>query len=232
MEPRVSVIINSSAGAGCPPERVEAIRNKFLAAGVQAELNEIKRSDTLLDTIRRAIESGASIVVACGGDGTVSAVASCLVDSDVAMGVVPMGTLNHFAKDLGIPLGEDEAIANIGNGRLTEVDVGEVNGRTFINNSSLGLYPDIVREREKRQRRLGRGKWRALLEASIAAARRYPVVSVHIEIEGSVHERRTPFVFVGNNRYTMEGFEIGARRAIDRGELALYVTQRTGRLGS
>ncbi len=147
------------------------------------------------------------------------------------MGVLPMGTLNHFAKDLGIPLGQDEAVANIANGRVLAVDVGEVNGRIFINNSSLGLYPDIVRERERRQRRLGYGKWRALLEASINAARRYPVLSVQIELEGKAYERRTPFVFVGNNRYTMEGFEIGERPALTNGELSLYVTQRKGRFG-
>jgi diacylglycerol kinase family enzyme len=109
--------------------------------------------------------------------------------------------------------------------------VGEVNGRVFINNSSLGLYPEIVRDREQRQRRLGHGKWRALFEASIAAARRYPVLKVHVDADGQTLVRRTPFVFIGNNEYTMEGFEIGARPALDRGTLSLYLTQRMGRFG-
>jgi diacylglycerol kinase family enzyme len=231
MTRRVSVIFNSTAGTGSAPPSIEALRAKFLAVGLRAEIAQVQPGGDLLSFVRGVVEIGASTVVACGGDGTVSAVASCLVGTDIVMGVLPMGTLNHFAKDLSIPLGEDAAIANIAAGRVLDVDVGEVNDRIFINNSSLGLYPDIVRERERRQRRLGYGKWRALFEASITAARRYPVLSVQIDVEGKNYERRTPFVFVGNNRYTMEGFEIGERRSLTEGKLALYVTHRTGRFG-
>ena len=231
MERRVSVVINSTAGIGSSPPPVEALRAKFLAVGLRAEISQVQPGRDLLSFVRGAVEIGASTVVACGGDGTVSAVASCLAGTNIVLGVLPTGTLNHFAKDLGIPVGEDAAIANIAAGHVLNVDVGEVNNRIFINNSSLGLYPDIVRERERRQRRLGYGKWRALFEASITAARRYPLLSVWIDLEGKTYERRTPFVFVGNNRYIMEGFEIGERRSLNEGKLALYVTQRTGRFG-
>lgn len=231
MNRTVSVVINSMAGTGCSPQRIEELRGKFIAAGLRPEIERIQSGDDLLTKVRIAVENGAAIVVACGGDGTISAVAACLAGRDVAMGVLPLGTLNHFARDLQIPLDEDEAIANIAAGHVVTVDVGEVNGQTFINNSSLGLYPDIVRERERRQRRLGYGKWRALFEASVNAARRYPLLSLRIELDGSTYERLAPFVFVGNNRYTMEGFEIGERRALDKGELSLYVTQRKGRFG-
>lgn len=227
----VSVFVNASAGTGSSPEYAEALGSKFLAVGLRAEIECVRPGTDLISSVKRVVAGGADIVVAGGGDGTVSAVASCLVGTDTLMGVLPMGTLNHFAKDLGIPLGEDDAVANIAYGRAQSVDVGEVNARTFINNSSLGLYPDIVRERERRQRRLGYGKWRALLEASIAAARRYPLLSLQIDLAGKVYERRTPFVFVGNNQYTMEGFDIGERPSLDEGKLALYVTQRTGRFG-
>ena len=121
--------------------------------------------------------------------------------------------------------------AVIAAGRQINVDVGEVNGRIFINNSGLGLYPNIVQDREQRQRRLGHGKWRALLEASITAARRYPVLKVHVDVNDDTLVRRTPFVFIGNNQYTMEGFDIGARQALDRGQLSLYLTQRMSRFG-
>jgi diacylglycerol kinase family enzyme len=142
-----------------------------------------------------------------------------------------MGTLNHFAKDLGIPLELDSAIDVIAHGRELAVDMGEVNGRLFINNSSLGLYPDIVLDRESQRQRLGRGKWAALLAASVHAARRYPVLSLQLEVDGKPLERRSAFVFIGNNEYLMEGFEIGERRSLSDGELSLYVTQRTGRFG-
>src|SRR5215216_6150639 len=188
MQRRVSVVVNSTAGAGSSPPSVEALRAKFLAVGLRAEIAQVQPGGDLLSFVRGVVETGASTVVACGGDGTVSAVASCLVGTNIVLGVLPMGTLNHFAKDLAIPLGEDAAIANIAAGRVLDVDVGEVNDRIFINNSSLGLYPDIVRERERRQRRLGYGKWHALFEASITAARRYPTLSVQIDLEGKTYE--------------------------------------------
>lgn len=178
-----------------------------------------------------ARDDDSTIVVAGGGDGTVNAVASVLVDSGKPFGVLPLGTLNHFAKDLGIPLVLDDAIRNIAQGKARRVDVGEVNERIFLNNSSLGLYPDIVRDRERQQRRLGRGKWPAACWATLAAVRRYPFLHVRLKLEQAEHARLTPFVFIGNNEYTMQGFCIGERARLDRGTLSLYVAQRPGRLG-
>ncbi len=185
----------------------------------------------MIETARKAVADGVAIVVAGGGDGTINAVASVLAGSGVAFGVLPLGTLNHFAKDLGIPLTLDEAVGNVAKGQRIQVDVGEVNDRIFLNNSSLGLYPDIVRDREKQQHRLGRGKWLAATWATIAALRRYPFLSVRLTVDGGQHARRTPFVFIGNNEYIMQGLAIGARERLDRGKLSLYVAQRPGRLG-
>ena len=170
-------------------------------------------------------------IVAGGGDGTLNAVASALTGTDVAFGILPLGTLNHFAKDLGIPLDLDEAIAIIAQGHSIRVDTGEINGRIFLNNSSLGLYPETVRRRERQQRQLGRGKWLAFFWAAVAALRRYPFLDLTIYVDQQAHQRRTPFVFIGNNRYLMEGFNIGVRERLDGGTLSLYVVQRTGRLG-
>ena len=185
----------------------------------------------MIEAARRAVQRGAAMVVAGGGDGTINAVASELVDTGVPFGVLPLGTLNHFAKDLRIPLTLDEAIANLAQGVPAKVDVGEVNGRVFLNNSSLGMYPDIVRDREKQQRRLGRGKWLAFCWAAMAALRRYPFLSVRLHLNGEQHARRTPFVFIGNNEYLMQGLNIGERARLDAGKLSLYVAQRPGRLG-
>jgi diacylglycerol kinase family enzyme len=185
----------------------------------------------MIDTARKAVEEGAQLVVAGGGDGTINAVASVLVDTDTALGVLPLGTLNHFAKDLGIPQVLEEAIANVAKGKPVQVDVGAVNDRIFLNNSSLGLYPDIVRHREKQQHRLGRGKWPAAAWATIAALRRYPFLKVKLAVDGAQHERITPFVFIGNNEYSMQGLAIGERECLDGGKLSLYVAQRPGRLG-
>lgn len=227
----IIVIVNATAGTGLPADWAKQLQDKFSQSGLQAQVKVVQSGSDIEPTVRAAVQQGAQVVVAGGGDGTVSAVAAVLVGSGVTLGVLPMGTLNHFAKDLGIPLEQAEAIAVIAGNRQVDVDAGEVNGRIFVNNSSLGIYPDIVREREKRQHRLGHGKWRALLAASIGAARRYPVMKVHVEVDGQTLVRSTPFVFIGNNQYTMEGFEIGARAALDKGTLSLYLTQRMGRFG-
>ena len=111
------------------------------------------------------------------------------------------------------------------------MDVGEVNGRIFLNNSSLGLYPSIVRHREKQQERLGRGKWPAFIWATLTVLRRYPFMTVRLSTDQVEMLRRTPFIFVGNNEYEMESFNVGARSCLDAGHLSLYTAQRTGRLG-
>src|SRR5437764_4126415 len=166
---RALVVLNARSGTGCTPERVDALRGQFAEAGVQAELVLAQGGEQMFEAVDRARDSGVEMVVAGGGDGTQSAVASRLVGTPLVQGVLPMGTLNHFAKDLGIPLKIEDAIRALASGRVREVDVGEVNGRVFINNSSLGLYPEIVRERELQQLHLGKSKWRALASATLHA---------------------------------------------------------------
>ncbi len=144
--------------------------------------------------------------------------------------MLALGTLNHFARDAGVPADLEEAVRTIVDGHRVQVDIAEVNGRTFINNSGLGLYPDIVRNRERQQKRLGRGKWPAFVWATLAVLRRYPFMRVRLVVDGSERSRRTPFVFIGNNEYRMDGFAIGERTELDRGQLSLYVAQRPGRL--
>lgn len=227
----VTVIVNGGAGHGHDDKAADELRSKLKDAGLDAELVLAKDGEEMIATARRALKEGAKMVAAGGGDGTINAVASVMVGSGVPFGVLPLGTLNHFAKDLGIPLDLDEAVKNLATGQPRQVDVGEVNGRIFLNNSSLGLYPDIVRDREKQQRRLGRGKWPAAVWASLAALRRYPFLSMRLTVDGKTLARRTPFVFIGNNRYTMQGLAIGERDHLDDGLLSLYVAQHPTRLG-
>jgi YegS/Rv2252/BmrU family lipid kinase len=227
----VMVIVNGGAGHGHDDKAADELRAKLSASGLDAELVLAKDGDEMIASARRALRQGVKLVAAGGGDGTINAVASVVAGSGVHFGVLPLGTLNHFAKDLGIPLELDDAVRNLATGTPRKVDVGEVNGRIFLNNSSLGLYPDIVRDREKQQRRLGRGKWLAALWAALGALRRFPFLSMRLVVEGKKLARRTPFVFIGNNRYTMEGLAIGERDSLDDGLLSLYVAQHPTRLG-
>ncbi len=226
----VIVIVNAGSGNGNDQALVDRLSRLFQAAGLQAEIELAEGGDAIAAAIDTAIARRPRLIVAGGGDGTVSTVAAALVDSGIVFGVLPLGTLNHFAKDLGVPLELDDAVALLAQGHVARVDVGEVNGRIFVNNSSLGLYPDIVRDRERQQKRLGRGKWPAFAWAALAALRRFPFLGVALVVDGKEVLRRTPFVFIGNNEYRMEGFAIGERSGIDDGRLSLYVAQRPGRL--
>jgi diacylglycerol kinase family enzyme len=171
------------------------------------------------------------VVVGGGGDGTMNAVACACAGTRTAMGVLPLGTLNHFAKDLGIPLALDDAALTIAANHQAAIDVAEVNGRIFINNSSLGLYPELVRVRDNQRRRLGRSKWHALFWATLTVLRRHPMLDVRLAVDGETEQRRTPLVFIGNNEYEVEGFHIGRRPRLDAGKLSIYLTRRRGRRG-
>jgi diacylglycerol kinase family enzyme len=180
--------------------------------------------------MKRAVEDGCDSLVAGGGDGTINTAASLLVGRDIPLGVIPLGTLNHFAKDLEIPLGLEEAAQVVLGGALCRVDVGDVNGRVFLNNSSLGVYPAIVRLRERYQAS-GLGKWVAALWASLTVLRRNPFMAVRITVDEQVTVRRTPFVFVGNNEYRMAGLQAGSRDSLVGRHLAVYVLNAERRTG-
>jgi diacylglycerol kinase family enzyme len=228
---KIGVVLNGTAGSGHDQQIAQSLRERFTQAGLDATVALARDGAGITRAARAALDDGSAVVVGGGGDGTINAVASVLVGTGVPFGVLPLGTLNHFAKDLGIPMTLGDAVGVIAAGRRARVDVGEVNGSIFLNNSSLGLYPDIVHDREKQQRRLGRGKWLSALWATIAALRRYPFLSVRLTVDGQRLARRTPFVFIGNNEYTMQGLSIGERTRLDAGTLSLYVAQRPGRLG-
>ncbi len=226
----LEVIINAKSGGRDHSETLKEVDEVFRANKLDANISFASTGDELVRLAKQAAQSHAQIVVAGGGDGSINAIASTLVGGSKILGVLPLGTLNHFAKDLKIPLDLAEAARTIAAGQTADIDVAEVNGRIFVNNSSLGLYPNIVRHREKQQR-LGYGKWPAFAWAAFTVWRRYPFLNVRLVVEGQEIKSRTPFVFVGNNKYEMEGFKIGAREKLDGGELCLYITHRTGRWG-
>jgi YegS/Rv2252/BmrU family lipid kinase len=226
-----AIILNASSGTGDKENVRVSLAEAFRERGAEARIWLARSGDELLEYARRAIKEDCLPVIAGGGDGTINAVASTLVGTDRPLGVLPLGTLNHFAKDLRIPLDLDGAVKVCLDNHAARVDVGEVNGRIFLNNSSLGLYPSIVHQREMQQERLGRGKWPAFFWATLAVLRRYPFMDVRLSTDEKEFRRRTPFIFIGNNEYQMEGLRLGERSCLDAGLLSLTVAHRTGRLG-
>ncbi len=224
----VKVIINARSGIGDKDEARRRLTEILAGGGVDSEVLLAGSGAEVATMARKSAAEKWTIIVAGGGDGTINTVASHLIGTQKILGVLPLGTLNHFAKDMRIPLELERAVQTLISGRATDVDVVEVNGRIFLNNSSLGLYPTIVREREKKQR-LGSGKWPAFVWAAVSAFRRYPFLHVRLVAGGKKFNLRTPFVFVGNNEYVMEKLNVGRRERLDRGLLSVYVTNRTDR---
>lgn len=228
---KVAILLNTKAGqldrTACE-ERARAILGGLQERGVDATAHLCEGAQ-LTAKARELATTGVDAVVAAGGDGTVSAVAAGLAGSEVALGVVPLGTLNHFAKDLG--LGEvDLALDAVAAGRTERIDVGEVNGRVFVNNSSIGLYPEMVVQRDAERRAHGRGKWPAMARAALRTLLRFPLLHVAIALAGKVMSAHTPIVFIGNNEYERDVRSLGSRRRLDRGTLAIYTIRATRRL--
>lgn len=226
----IAVVLNDSSGSGDGAAAGKQLEEIFTAAGREVRVSMARGGDQLRAAVESAVKEGCETLVAGGGDGTINTAAAALVDRDITLGVIPLGTLNHFAKDLGIPLELDEAAKIVLKGAVCRVDVGEVNGRIFLNNSSLGVYPTIVRLRERYQAG-GWGKWIAALWAGLAVLRRNPFMAVRIVAEGEAIVRRTPLVFIGNNEYRMSGLQAGSRESLVGGHLALYVFKADRRAG-
>jgi YegS/Rv2252/BmrU family lipid kinase len=229
----VAVVLNPRSGHGADEEMQRKIIELFAEHGREATVFIPGERLDVTQQARAAVETGCRVLVAAGGDGTVNGVAQAAVGRDLRFGVLPIGTLNHFAKDAGIPVDLAEAVRVVAEGVERRVDVGEVNDRYFLNNSSIGVYPRIV-ELRHRYESSGLSKWVAALWASLAVLRRRPFLAVRIRVEGETVVRRTPFVFIGNNEYRMVGLRGAHRAALTGGYLALYVmnaSQRVSLLG-
>jgi len=223
----VPVILNMRSGGGRAEGSLDALRASFGEAGMNARFVPVQPGMDVAAVAREAMKSCPGVIVAAGGDGTMSSVAHALRGSQIALGIIPLGTLNHFSRDLAIPDDLAAAVRVVAEGRRVQIDVGDVNGVTFVNNSSLGLYPGIVRRRERQQRRLRRSKRAAMTWAILAAIRHAPLLNLHVQLDDREADVRSPFVFIGNNAYVMEGFEIGRRERLDDGLLSVYTTARS-----
>jgi diacylglycerol kinase family enzyme len=219
----VAVLWNPAAGSARPGLEAHIVA-LFRAAGCDAQIVMLQKGDDPAGTARAAA-ARAQVVVAAGGDGTVSRVAAGVIGTSAILGVLPIGTLNHFAKDLHIPLDVETAVTTIAARHTGRVDVGWVNDHVFVNNSSIGIYPSIVDVRDE-LRRQGHHKWPATALATFRVLRRHGGMRVTIEVDGRQAVWRTPFVFVGNNEYAVEGIRLGARTRLNEGRLYAYAAPR------
>ena len=216
-----AVILNRNKG-----DRGE-VAAALSAFGVTAKIESVD-GDAIGDRAEAAVKGGAKLVVVGGGDGSVSSAAQALAGSGAALGIMPLGTLNHLARDLGIPATLQESVQVIASGRTRSIDVAEVNGRTFVNNAAIGLYPLMVIDREAQQDRLGRSKRLAMLVASLRTLMRFHHQRLTLSIDGGEARVDTPLLFVGNNDYQLAFPAAGQRDKLDDGELCVMLMRKKG----
>jgi len=228
---RIPVLLNRGGGtvAGDPKMRSK-VAAAFKAAGLDTKVELIDGGKCEV-RCRAIAERGDDLVVIGGGDGTISAAASALVGSKTRLGILPLGTLNHFARDLGMPTDLAEAAALIAAGKERRVDVAEMNGRIFINNSAIGLYPLMVVDRDVQRRRLGRSKRLAMLVASLRTLARFNHQRLTLTINDEQARVDTPLLFVGNNDYRLDFGAPGQRESLDDGQLCVLVMRKKTRTG-
>jgi diacylglycerol kinase family enzyme len=229
---RAAVLINRQGGtAASDPQIADKVAAALQAAGIDGALELIGGRESEV-RCRALAERGDPLVIVGGGDGTISAAAAALAGTETRLGILPLGTLNHFARDLGLPLDLGEAAALIAAGTERRVDVGEMNGRIFINNSAIGLYPLMIVDRDLQRRRLGRSKRLAMIVASLRTLARFNHRRLTLTINEEQQARiDTALLFVGNNDYRLDLGAAGRRERLDAGELCVLVMRNKTRRG-
>jgi diacylglycerol kinase family enzyme len=214
---RFPAVINVASGTADAARAALELSDAF-------DVQEVK-PDAIEATIRDLVRSGTKRILVAGGDGTIATAACALLDSSTELAILPGGTLNHFARDLGISTVAAEAVELAIRPETRQVDVGVVNGRVFLNTSSVGGYVRYVRTREKLERHLGYG-----LASLLAAVRMMTSVrrmGVEIEVDGRTRIFRTPLVFIGVGERELR-FPVLGRR-VPNGRRGLHVMVVKGR---
>jgi diacylglycerol kinase family enzyme len=203
------------------------VRAQITAVLPEVRIHVLQPGDDLAACCRALIADGATCIAVAGGDGSVSAVATHLVGTDIPLGVIPAGTLNHFARDVGVGRDVVRALHVLAGGYTLPVDVARVNERIFLNNSSIGLYARMVEIRRRYETRLG--KWRALVHAARLVAWHARATEVQFGGE-TLQSVRTYLLFVGNNQYELDLLHLGRRSCLDAGALCCVILEAPGRL--
>lgn len=215
---KIILVYNPKSGSAL---RKSELRQKFAAAAI--DIDEFIAIEKGFEKyLSPYIAEGRNIGV-IGGDGTISAVAGLVANTNATLIPLPGGTLNHFTKDLGVPQDIDDALAHLKKRHPRTVDIASINEKMFINNSSIGLYPASLRDREEIEPHLG--KWPAAVAASLRALVHFK--TYHVTIGDTFVT--TPFIFVGNNRYSLDSPGGTERSSLTEGILTVYIAKTQSR---
>ena len=217
----IPVIVNRGGGgaAALGADLRARIEAAFAEAGVVIALDLVRGNE-----VNAAVRAhrGEPMIVVGGGDGTLGCAAALIAGTDTALGILPVGTRNHLARELGVPLDLPGAARLIAAATVRSIDLAHANGSAFINNASIGFYPALVRFREAGQERLPVPKWLAALPAGVAALKRIRHHRLRLVLPDTTEEIVTPMLFVGNNRYALDAGRLGRREALDAGALSVF----------
>ena len=222
---RVCVVMNRGSGKKKHVELREMLNARLAPACGSFALRESRKGSDLPALARKVASEGFDLVIAAGGDGTQSAVAGALVDSDVVMGVLPGGTFNYFARDLGVGETVEEALDTILDARVEAVDLGDVNGLIFLNNVSLGAYPQILKTREGIYKRWGRSRLAAYWSVMVALRRLRRPMQLVARVDGQESRYTSALVFVARSAYQLDSFGLEGAEEIRRGEFAVLIAK-------
>lgn len=226
------IVLNTGSGRGDAQALQDIIRRVLDEAGRRYQLMPIDDPSRLVATAREAValarEAG-GIVVAAGGDGTLNAVAGQVLGQGVPFGILPQGTFNYFGRRYGISQDTEAALRGLLGGELRPVQVGLLNGRLFLVNASLGLYPQLLEDREAYKQRFGRSRLVALWSGLVTLMRAPRQLSLRLDYEGRVCDLRSPTLVVGNNRLQLEHIGIDPAE-LDRGHLVAMAARPVGTL--
>lgn len=211
-------VYNSRSGSA---HRLELLQKACSDVGLVIK-KFIPIDDTMAETMKVPIKEKATIIV-MGGDGTMNTLANLIVHTEATMAPITGGTFNHFTKDLRIPRDLRAALRAIKNGKVEYIDTVSVNGKYFVNNSMLGLYPHSLQIRSTLQDKYG--KWPAAVIAVVRTIAKFH--TYHIFIRGN--EYHTPYVFIGNNKFGLEELGLPGRKTFDSGKMSVYVAHTRNR---
>lgn len=214
-------------------ERLEALREKLAEClGGPVDWLPVRGGKGLAEALDKVRSAGRGTLFVAGGDGTISAAADAIKDTDVALAPLPMGTFNFFARGLGIPETPEDAVRALCSGEVAHIPVGEVNGRVFLNNASVGLYPTILAARESIYNSWGRSRFAAYWSVLKTVMRGGHRMRFTFRSNGDEHDLVTPMFFVAANPFQLEHFRLEGADTIRADEhLVAFAGSDRGRFG-
>ncbi len=229
--PTYFIVLNSGSGRDDAAPREAAIRSELDSAGAKYELLVVDDAAKLSAVAQSAVAKAQACdgcVVAAGGDGTINAVAQQVLGSGCRFGVLPQGTFNFFGRTHGIDADPAAAVRALLAGQEESAQVGLINGKLFLVNASLGLYPDLLEDREAAKHKFGRSRAVAMVSGLRSLIRSRHQLQLQLESNGATVTRRTPTLVLGNNHLQLAKIGVDESAAVETGQLVGIMVRPIG----